>query len=345
MVFSSPLKIALALSACLLTTPAVANAQLSSHLPGKVAETLANNPQPWLGNNAFIVEKTHVHANHWRVRVWSPANRAIIENNVLVPENAPGPRPSFYLLPGIEGGQQGLNWLVSTDVKPWFARKNVNVVMPLGGPYSLYTDWSSPDPILGVNRWSTYVGRELPPLIDAAFGGTGVDAVAGLSSTGAAALNIAAHNSARFRAAASYSGCPMQSSPLGATVASAMMSSGGGSSMNAWGLPGGPAWRNNDPASNLHLLRDVEVFTASASGIPGGPDIGSQSLKSAIGPQLVERVSNMCTADFVRSARQAGVRVNHYYSPLGAHTFGLFAHEMKVSWAQTIARTIGARDL
>ena len=108
----------------------------------------ATNPQPWLGNQPFITSKRHMGGNHWVVDVWSPANRAVVSNNVLLP---PGdqPRPSFYLLPGVEGGQAGMNWMTHSDIGRWAVGKNVNVVMPLGGAYSLYTDWNAEDPILG----------------------------------------------------------------------------------------------------------------------------------------------------------------------------------------------------
>ncbi|MCQ9333710.1 esterase family protein [Corynebacterium phoceense] len=312
-----------------------------SSLPGTAAS------QPWLGNTPFIVSKKHVDDNHWKVRMWSPANRAVVDNNVLLP-SGDQPRPSFYLLPGLKGGQAGLNWMSHSDVKSWFANKHVNVVMPLGGPYSLYTDWDSADPILGVNKWNTYMTQKLPPLIDKEFHGTGRDAIGGLSSTGAAALDIAGHAPRRFVAAASYSGCPIRSGAYGGTISTAMIALGGGSSFNAWGLPGNASSREHDPYANLDRLRGVKVFVASASGQPGGPD-GISNLSStagqAFGPAEVEIVANACTQQFTDNARRAELDVNRYYTPQGSHSFGLFSHQMKVSWAQTIARTIGAANL
>lgn len=52
-------------------------------------------------------------------------------------------------------------------------------------------------------------------------------------------------------------------------------------------------------------------------------------------------VADQCSEEFTRNARNAGVRANRYFSPQGSHTFGLFSHQMKLSWDQTIARTIG----
>lgn len=323
-----------------LASPAAPSAQAQSSLIDGTFQLPGNqSKQPWLGNQPKIVNKRHVNGNFWKVDVWSPANRAVITNNVLLP-GGNQPRGSFYLLPGIQGGEQGMNWMSHTDIGPWFAGKNVNVVMPIGGAYSLYTDWNTADPILGVNKWNTYMTHELPPLIDAEFHGTGRDAIAGLSSTGAAALDIAGHAPQRFRAAASYSGCPVRSGALGWPVSSVMMAAGGGSSVNAWGLPGSPAWADHDPNAQPHRLRDVKVFVASASGAPGPID-GNYGPAQHLGPSATERVANECTNIYTRSARAAGVDVNRYYTNTGSHSFPLFSHQLKVSWAQTIQPTIG----
>jgi S-formylglutathione hydrolase FrmB len=68
--------------------------------------------------------------------------------------------PTFYLLPGIDGGDNldpGANfapgtksWFGFTDLQGFFADENVNVVTPLGGQFSWYT-------------------QELPPLINAQY--------------------------------------------------------------------------------------------------------------------------------------------------------------------------------
>jgi diacylglycerol O-acyltransferase / trehalose O-mycolyltransferase len=59
--------------------------------------------------------------------------------------------PTFYLLPGIDGGDNldpgasfapgTKSWFGMTDIQGFFADKNVNVVSPLGGQFSWYTDW------------------------------------------------------------------------------------------------------------------------------------------------------------------------------------------------------------
>lgn len=52
-------------------------------------------------------------------------------------------------------------------------------------------------------------------------------------------------------------------------------------------------------------------------------------------------IANECPTQFAQRARAYGVNVNRYYTSTGSHSFPLFAHQMKVSWAQTIAPTLG----
>ena len=208
----------------------IGSASAQSSTIGEVSSR-ATNPQPWLGDKPFITEKRHMGGNHWAVDVWSPANRAVISNNVLLPEGDK-PRPSFYLLPGIEGGQAGMNWMTHTDIRHWAVGKNVNVVMPLGG----------------------------------------------------AALDIAGHAPQRYKAAASYSGCPVRSGAIGFPTSTAMIAYGGGSSFTAWGLPGSPQWFEHDPNANPGRLRDVEVFVGSASGTPRAPSMAPTAPPSGSAP-------------------------------------------------------------
>lgn len=327
------IKAAAAVCTALACTLAPVTASAQSTLPPEGFN------EPWRGNTPHVVSKTHIAGNHWKLKVWSPANRRVVTNNVLVAAGN-APRGSLYLLPGIQGGLRGLNWMTHTDVARWSANKNVNIVMPLGGNSSLYTDWNSYDPILGTNKWNTYMTRELPPIIDKTFHGNGRDAIAGLSSTGGAALDIAGDDKKRFKAAASFSGCPVRSGPLGGTVSAALMAYGGGSSQNAWGLPGHPDWIKHDPAAHPGELRGTKVFIGSATGKPGAID-RTNSPGQYFGPSQIEALFNECSNQYTRKARAAGVDVHRYISPTGSHSFGLFEHQLKLSWNTTIKPAIG----
>lgn len=337
---------ALVATLALITSAAMASVPVAS-AQSELPTPAGDNGQPWLGDQAHIVKRENLGGNLSRVHVWSPANRQVVVNDVI---SAPGgqARPTFYLLPGIKGSAvpYDFSWSKNSDVRSFFADKNVNVVMPIGGPHSAFTDWDFPDPFLGINKWNTYMEAELPALIDAEYNGTGRDAIGGLSSTGGAALDIAAHAPQRFRAAASYSGCPVRSGVLGTAASAAIMGSGLGNPFNAWGPPTSASWADHDPNANPGRLRDVKVFVSSGSGVPGPIDEPENQPLGGInlwtGPAAVEAIVNGCTEVFAGNARAAGVDVNRYYMPQGSHSFPLFAHSMRESWNQTIAGAIGA---
>ncbi|GAA3184792.1 hypothetical protein GCM10020255_080840 [Rhodococcus baikonurensis] len=74
-----------------------------------------------------------------------------------LPADTSAPRPTLYLLNGAGGGEDSATWEGRTDVLDFFADKNVNVVTPLEGAFSYYTDWQKDDPVLGRNKWQTFL--------------------------------------------------------------------------------------------------------------------------------------------------------------------------------------------
>lgn len=128
------------------------------------------------------------------VTVFSPAMRKPISVTVLLPADRTRPVPTLYLLDGIDAGvytrYTESGWTTQTDVVRFMADKPVNVVLPIGGTASYYTDWNATDPVLGRNKWETFLTTELPPLIDQRFGGNGVNALGGLSMGALGAMAI-----------------------------------------------------------------------------------------------------------------------------------------------------------
>ena len=159
--------------------------------------------------------------------------------------------------------------------------------------------------------------------------------------SGGPALDIAAHNPGRFKAAATYSGCPMSSGVVGSPLAAGLVLGTGGNIGNAWGPPWDPAWADHDPNAQPTRLRDVAVFVGSASGVPGEVDGNHYTVGLWGGPLVVEGAANACSEHFTNNARAAGVNVDRFYAPNGAHTWPLFEHQLRTSW-RTIAPAIGA---
>jgi S-formylglutathione hydrolase FrmB len=113
----------------------------------------------------------------------------------------PAARRSDGSVPG--GDPYGTkSWFGFTDLQGFFADKNVNVVSPLGGQFSWYTDWVNDRS----KQYQTYMTQELPPLINAQYKTNGRNAVGGLSSTGGTAADYAIQAPGLYKAVGSYSG-------------------------------------------------------------------------------------------------------------------------------------------
>jgi diacylglycerol O-acyltransferase/trehalose O-mycolyltransferase len=208
-----------------------------------------------------------------RIDIYSPAMDRVVTNRVIRASDG-GPAPTLYLLTGSGGGVDGISWWDDTDVREFFADKHVNVVMPVGGGYSMYTDWLADDPTLGRNRWQTYLTQELPGVLDARLRTTGRNAIAGVSMSAASALDLAIQAPAMYEAVAAYSGCPWASDTLGIAFISAVVGRGGGNTANMWGAPGAELWRAHDAFANAANLAGKTIYLSAASGVPGEIDRG-----------------------------------------------------------------------
>ena len=78
------------------------------------------------------------------ISVYSPAMDRTIALRVLRPSDTSAPAPTLYLLNGAGGGEDSANWPGQTDAGGFFADKHVNVVIPMEGAFSYYTDWRRP---------------------------------------------------------------------------------------------------------------------------------------------------------------------------------------------------------
>lgn len=291
---------------------------------------------------ARVVSVTEVSPRETVVMVFSPSMNRVIRNQVLHLPGRPS-APVFYMLPGAGGAEDGISWYHHGGVRQFFANKRVNVVLPIGGRFSMFTDWQRDDPVLGRNKWQTYVNRELPAAIESTFRTTGANAISGVSMSAGPAVDLATQAPGRYRAVAAYSGCPTTSFPLGVMTNTAVVGRGGGNVVNMWGPPGSPAWIAHDPVANAQRLRGKAIYLGSASGVPGPVDrLGPLELPGAlIGGLPVESVATGC--NLTLSTRLASLGIGHQLDlrPVGSHSWGLFADELRTSWPM-IARAIGA---
>ncbi|ONM46834.1 alpha/beta hydrolase [Nocardia donostiensis] len=321
----------------LLRTCAVVTVALA--LPAAQTTVVAAAPgaQP-----SAITESWPVDERTVQLRVHSAAMNTDIMINVLRPADRSVPRPTLYLLNGGGGGQDSATWQKNTDVLRLLADKDVNVVQPIGGRWSYYTDWRAPDPKLGVYKWKTFLTEELPPLIDTEFGTTGVNAIAGLSTSGTSVLQLPIAKPGLYRAVAAYSGCAQISDPIGQRfVKLAVETWGGGDTDNMYGPPGDPMWAANDPYVNAEGLRGLKLFISTGTGVPGMYDTYNGEYMQP-GPRgyldqlliggVIEAAVNWCTHNLRSRLDAFGIPATYDFQPTGTHSWGYWEESMKKSW-------------
>ncbi|KXX56517.1 alpha/beta hydrolase [Rhodococcus sp. LB1] len=276
------------------------------------------------------------------VHVYSPSMDRVVPVAVQTPADTSVPRPTLYLLNGAGGGEDEATWQHQADVESFFADKNVNVVTPLAGAFSYYTDWQRDDPELGRNKWTTFLTQELPPIIDAEFGTSGVNAIAGISMAGTSVLSLAIAAPSLYRGIGAYSGCAETSTDAGQFyVRTVVESRGGADSENMWGPLGGPGWVANDPLVNAEKLRGTAMFISSSTGLPGEHDTltarsvdGDPSVlaNQVIVGGIIEAAVDSCTHRLASRFDELGIDATFDFRPSGTHSWGYWEDDLHESW-------------
>ncbi|GAB2544494.1 alpha/beta hydrolase family protein [Nocardia heshunensis] len=270
--------------------------------------------------------------------VYSAAMQRIIPLQVMAAQpNA----PTLYLLNGASGGTDITNWYSRTDVVAFFWKKNVNVVTPVGGEFSYYTDWQRDDPKLGRNRWETFLTRELPPIIDAALHTSGVNAIAGVSMSATSALDLASGAPDVYSAVAAYSGCAATSDPSGRAYIRLVLGRGDADPANMWGPDDDPAWRAHDTVLTADSLRGKAIYLSSGTGLPGP----AESLGAAPTPDqvitkadqlvlggIIEAATNSCTHALADRLAALDIPAQVDFRPTGTHTWRYWQDDLHNSW-------------
>lgn len=280
-----------------------------------------------------------------RTDIWvtSPSMGGKVKVSVLTPHRNAGPRSTVYLLDGAGATGEVSDWITKGKAGEFFAGKNVNVVLPVGGAGTFYTDWRKRDRKLGKPMWETFLTKELPPLIDARFNGTGRNAVIGLSMGGQAAFALAARNPSLYTGIASLSGCPPVSAPLNEGYVRTTVGRAGGDANNMWGPFGSKGWVSHDPVSKLDSLRGKNIFISAGSGAVGPLDLDARpdgdipkEAVTASGSAL-ELAAYRCSMEFAWQLRAHGIAYTDGFRLIGTHSWPYWRRDLPVLWP-TIAR-------
>ena len=101
--------------------------------------------------------------------------------------------PEVWALDGLRARDDESGWTIETNILNQYADRNVNLVMPVGGESSFYSDWEQAD--RGKRyMWETFLTKELIPILDNEYRSNHKRAVTGLSMGGTAAMNLAERN-------------------------------------------------------------------------------------------------------------------------------------------------------
>ncbi|WP_084477962.1 alpha/beta hydrolase [Nocardia jejuensis] len=270
--------------------------------------------------------------------VYSAAMNTVIRARVLRAADPDTPAPTLYLLNGANGGIDG-SWYDETDVAEFFRDKQVNVVIPIGGAGTYFTDWEHDDPLLGRPRWTTFLTRELPPIVDTTLHGSGANAIAGISMAGTSAFQLALAAPGLYRAVGSYSGCVRTSDPQGQAFVAAVVARWRGNAFNMWGPAGDPAWPAHDPYLNAEGLRGTTIYISSGTGAPGPLDTlqGTHDDPLQLTWQLLfgtplEAIMNQCTRALQARLHELDIPATVDLRPTGTHSWGYWQEDLHHSW-------------
>ncbi|WP_062994327.1 alpha/beta hydrolase [Nocardia mikamii] len=321
----------------------------SAEDPVIASKSLLSDPKSPDGSR--IEKATYKDDRSIRLYVHSAAMNRTFPVDVQRPADASVPRPTLYLLNGAGGGEDDASWQKRTDIVNGFlSDKNVNVVQPIGGKWSYYTDWLKDDPNLGRNKWKAFFTEELPPLIDGALGTNGVNAIAGLSTSGTSVLNLAIAKPGLYKSVAAYSGCAETSSEVGREAVKLTVNTwGGGDVRNMYGDDDNQAWRDNDPLLHADQLRGANLYISSGNGLPGQWDSlnGPYALPGAygLGNQLVvggviEAATNYCSHNLQTKLDALNIPATYNFRNSGTHSWGYWHDDFLDSWP-VLARGLG----
>ncbi|MGX1804110.1 alpha/beta hydrolase [Nocardia sp. NPDC055321] len=277
----------------------------------------------------------------WHLKVYSAAMAKEITVDVQRPADESVSAPNLYMLNGLDGGEGTANWKARTDALQWLSDKPVNVIQPIGGMGSYYTDWIKEDPRLGVNKWTTFFTQELPPLLDAELNSTGLNALTGLSTSGTSVLQLAEAKPGLWKTVAAYSGCAQIADPVGQQFVKLSAETwAGGKTENMYGPSDSPLWKENDPVLNAEKLRGTHLYISTGSGIPVMEDV-QYYLDSAPGISgvvnlslgvIIEAAVNGCTANLKNRLDGLGIPATYQFNPVGTHYWPYWEQALHESW-------------
>ncbi|MBP3088521.1 hypothetical protein EML15_05095 [Corynebacterium sp. sy017] len=252
--------------------------------------------------------------------------------------------PAVWALDGLRASDTENGWTAHTNIAQYFADKNVNVILPVGGESSFYADWQTPNN--GKNyKWESFLINELIPVLREGFRTNDDRAITGISMGATAAVNIAEHHPELFKFVGSFSGyLDVTSKGMPEAIRGAQAEVGGYDSTAMWGEPGSQGWKDHDPKLGVEKLRGITTYVSAGTGRDDFGQPGSVATDRAnYAGRGLEVVSRMTTQTFVDTAKRQGVEVVQKFRPAGVHSWPYWQFEIAQAWPY-IADSLGLGD-
>lgn len=241
----------------------------------------------------------------------------------------PGNYKTVIALDGLRATSDMSGWRHETNIGN-LASRGVNVVEPVGGLASFYTDWERKPGNKQRYRyqWTCRLNRIINELDSRglAAGRWGKYAIMGISMGGNSALTYAANHRRRISHAFSMSGFLNLSAPtmrenIKLALIDAGVAAGRGpyDADDMWGPPWDPRWVQNDPFNLAPKMRGMKVRIGAATGAPGRHDVHADTIAKG-GP--LETASDAQTMAFETQAAPNGLRLSTDYQLQGTHSWG-----------------------
>lgn len=253
--------------------------------------------------------------------------------------------PTVWALDGLRARDDESGWTLATNITSFYADKNVNVVLPVGGESSFYTDWQQPEK--GKHyKWESFLTQELPAVLREGWRSNEDRAIVGLSMGGTAAMNLAERFPKMWKFVGSFSGyLDTTSFGMPQAIGYATNDGGGYDAQKMWGPYGSQDWIDHDPKLGIKNLGDTTVYVSAGNGNAGKYDKpgalpGMPSNMAGFG---LEAMSRMTTETFVQYAKKANKKVITQFRPSGTHDWPYWQFEMTQAWPH-IADTFGLAE-
>lgn len=283
-----------------------------------------------------------------RAEVWTVTSESMQREVRVEVYRAPAgvDAPNMYFLDGVgsespSGWSGGMGW-----GDPRLRDQGVNVIAPTGGPSSMWAEWAKDDPVLGPNKWETFLTEELPGLLGSGLDGVseplphnGDWGVLGVSMGAASALHLA-NSFEMFGAAAGVSGAYSTTDELGYQYARLTVAARNGDATNMWGPRGSQLWREHDTVADPSGLRDKSVYLSAATGRVGSSELGRFGSNEMVllDGHILEKGSYESTRALESAlASVPGVDLKMNYIPTGIHNWPVFVTEMFPGTAHILA--------